>query len=482
MTVSKRFTITLTACLLCATALLITGPILHASNAPKGFSPLFNGKDLAGWWGLGTVSPKKWREQSKEKLDAQIKASLPDIHKHWTAKDGILINDGKGKYLTTLKNYGDFELLVDYKTVAKADSGIYLRGVPQVQIWDYTKAGGKWKIGADKGSGGLWNNNKGSKGKDPLVLADKPFGQWNHFRIILAGDITTIYLNDKLVVDHAVMHNYFDRKGGMPKDGPIQLQTHGGEIQWKNIFIREIGAEESAAIQKKAVATNSKLEGKARAITQVARKPSQKVPHFIKQVGGAGPDAGFVTIFNGKDFTGWTGSVKGYQVVDGTIGCKKGSGGVLFTKEVYANFVVRFEFKLPPGGNNGLALRYPGKGDTAYVGMCELQVLDNTAKKYAKLKPQQYHGSIYGMVAAKRGYLKKVGEWNKQEVTVNGSRITVVLNGTTITDADLAKVDPKTFMRNEAAFKGRTRTEGHFGFAGHGDAVLFRNIKIKTLK
>ena len=191
-------------------------------------------------------------------------------------------------------------------------------------------------------------------------------------------------------------------------------------------------------------------------------------------------EKGFKSIFNGKDFTGWAGPIDNYQVTDGTIQCKPGNGGTIYTKENYSDFVVRMEIKLPAGGNNGLAIRYPGKGDTAYVGMCELQVLDNTAKKYAKLHPAQYHGSAYGMVAAKRGFLKKPGEWNTQEVTVKGHTIKVVLNGETILDADLSKLG-KT-MGPVTKFKGRLRTEGHFGFAGHGAAVQFRNVRIKRLK
>ena len=150
------------------------------------------------------------------------------------------MNDGQGLYLTTDKDYKDFVLLLEYKTVAKADSGIYLRAVPQVQIWDSTKEGGKWKHGADKGSGGLWNNKKGSPGKDPLVLADKPFGEWNSMKIQMVGDIVTVHLNDKLVVDKAPLQNYFNKGGPLPAAGPIQLQTHGGAIRWRNIFIKEL--------------------------------------------------------------------------------------------------------------------------------------------------------------------------------------------------------------------------------------------------
>lgn len=189
---------------------------------------------------------------------------------------------------------------------------------------------------------------------------------------------------------------------------------------------------------------------------------------------------GFKSVFNGKDLEGWAGPVDNYEVVDGAIQCKKGKGGTIHTQEEYGDFVVRLEFRVPPGGNNGLAIRYPGKGDTAYVGMCELQVLDDTAEKYAKLDPRQYHGSAYGMVAAKRGAQKPVGEWNQQEVTVKGSTIKVVLNGEVILDTDLSKEDPEKFM-GKAKHPGLALTKGFFGFAGHGDAVAFRNIRIKRL-
>ncbi len=188
---------------------------------------------------------------------------------------------------------------------------------------------------------------------------------------------------------------------------------------------------------------------------------------------------GFVSIFNGKDFTGWKGPVDNYEVTDGTISCKAGKGGTIFTEAEYSDFVVRLEFKVPSGGNNGLAIRYPGQGDTAYVGMCELQVLDdNYDKVKGKLDPRQVHGSAYGMVAAKRGFQKPNGEWNVQEATVKGSTIKVVLNGTAILDCDLK--DVKEFMAN-SPHPGKDRTKGHFGFAGHGDAVVFRNVRIKDL-
>ena len=186
-----------------------------ARPAPE-FRPLFDGESLAGWWGCGTENPRVWSALPEEELAAKKESSLADIQAHWSVQDGELINDGSGLYLTTLEDVGDFELLLDYRTVAGADSGIYLRGIPQVQIWDTTEAGGKWNIGADKGSGGLWNNSAGAAGKDPSVLADKPFGEWNHFRIVMVGERVTVWLNGRRVVDHARMENYFERARPVP--------------------------------------------------------------------------------------------------------------------------------------------------------------------------------------------------------------------------------------------------------------------------
>src|SRR5262249_2756273 len=148
-----------------------------AADPPAGFTSLFDGKDLAGWWGAETEDPRKYMALSTEEFKKKHDASLKDIAEHWSVQGNELVNDGHGLYLTTEKNYGDFELLIDYRTVPLADSGIYLRGCPQVQIWDTTERN-KFELGADKGSGGLWNNSPGAPGKDPLVKADKPFGEW----------------------------------------------------------------------------------------------------------------------------------------------------------------------------------------------------------------------------------------------------------------------------------------------------------------
>ncbi len=210
-----------------------------SNGQPSGFRSLFNGQDLTGWWGLGTENPSSWINLSAQELTKKRKDSLADIKKHWRVENAELVNDGHGLYLTTVENFEDFELLLEYNTVASADSGIYLRGYPQVQIWDTTEAGGKWKFGAKHGSGGLWNNRP-KEGWTPLVHADKPFGQWNHFRIIMVGEKVTVWLNKQLVVDKADLLNYWKKSGPILKKGPIQLQTHGGEIRWRNIFLKEV--------------------------------------------------------------------------------------------------------------------------------------------------------------------------------------------------------------------------------------------------
>lgn len=410
---------------------------------PAGFTALFNGRDLAGWRGGDTFDHRQLLAMPAGQRAAQIGKWTETMKAHWSVQNGELVNDGEGAYATTEKDYGDFELRLEYRTVAKADSGIYLRGVPQVQIWDFTDPG-KFNIGGDKGSGGLWNNSPGASGKDPLVLADKPFGQWNFFRIVMVGSRVSVWLNDRLVVDHAVMENYYDRKVPVPKRGPIQLQTHGGEIRWRNVFLRELTAAEANEI----LASHG--------------------------------DDGFAPIFNGRDFEGWTGPVSGYEVKEGAMSCQPGKGGTIFTRREYGDFAVRLEFKLPPGGNNGLAIRYPGQGDAAYAGMTELQVLDDDYEKVTgdQLDPRQVHGSVYGMIGAHRGYQHPVGEWNFQEVIVKGSRIKVELNGTVILDGDVATV---TEYMGNSPHPGKDRKRGHFGLAGHNDPVSFRSLQLKPI-
>jgi len=219
-------------------ACLLSLPLL-ADAPPEGFRSLFNGKDLSGWHGN---NPHQGLKLIGDKKAADLAKQRTDFPQHWRVENGELVNAGTGPYATTDEEFGDIELRLEYKTVAKADSGIYLRGTPQVQIWDLNQVFDPKKPDRKPhlGSGGLFNNAPGTPGRDPLVVADKPFGEWNSFRIVQQGDVTTVWLNGRLVVDLAKMENYWDRAKPLPAKGPIMLQTHGGEIRWRNLFVKTL--------------------------------------------------------------------------------------------------------------------------------------------------------------------------------------------------------------------------------------------------
>lgn len=202
--------------------------------------------------------------------------------------------------------------------------------------------------------------------------------------------------------------------------------------------------------------------------------------HGTEKVSPNEAKKGFVSLFDGKSLEGWEATHEGgYVVQDGVLACTKEIGGFLYTDKEYGDFVIRFEFKLTPGANNGLGIRTPRGGDPAFVGM-EIQILDDSAPEYENLQPWQYHGSIYGVVPAKRGHLKPVGEWNQQEVICRGNRVTVKLNGETIVDADVEEASkPKTLDGRE--HPGLKREQGYIAFCGHGAHVEFRNIRIREL-
>ena len=220
--------------LVCSPAFSADKPL---NQPPEGYTALFNGKDLTGWKGL-VKDPKQRAAMTAEQLAAEQKKADERMTAHWAAKDGVLVFDGKGDSLCSAKDFGDFELYVDWKIEKKGDSGIYLRGTPQVQIWD-TEDPGQDANGAKKGSGGLWNN-KGA-GKFPLVKADNPVGEWNTFQIKMVGDKVTIHLNGKLIIDAAPLDNYWEPGKPLPATGSIELQNHGNTLYFRNIFVKELG-------------------------------------------------------------------------------------------------------------------------------------------------------------------------------------------------------------------------------------------------
>jgi HEAT repeat protein len=406
----------------------------------KGFVSMFNGKNLDGWQGmLLDGNPLKIARLSEaERAKAQEEANRKMVE-NWSVKNGRIIFNGHGANLVSVKKYKDFELIVDWKITKEGDSGIYLRGTPQVQIWDTSRV----EAGAQVGSGGLYNNNRDNV-RDPLKVADNPVGEWNTFRIKMIGENVTVYLNGELVVDNVRMDNYWDRSIPIFEEGTIELQAHGNELAFRDIYVKEINTDEIGLTD----------EEKAR---------------------------GFVSLFNGMNLYGWQGNTTDYFAQNGELVVQpsRGGHGNLFTEKEYSDFIFRFEFQLTPGANNGLGIRAPLTGDAAYQGM-ELQILDNTAPIYANLHEYQYHGSVYGVIPAKRGYLKPVGEWNEQEVVVQGSKIKITLNGTVILDGDIDEAS-KNGTLDGRDHPGLKREKGFIGFLGHGSELKFRNIRIKDL-
>ncbi len=411
---------------------------LTAMPHGEGFVSLFNGKDLTGWKGL-VANPIRRNQMDAATLAKEQEKADEKMRTGWTVKDGLLIFTGKGDNLCTVKKYGDFEMYVDWKITEKGDAGIYLRGTPQVQIWDTSRV----DVGAEVGSGGLYNNQVNES--KPLKLADNAIGDWNTFHITMVGDQVTVYLNGQLVVDKIPLENFWDRNLPIFPEEQIELQAHGTYIAYRDIYLREIPRP----------------------------KPYVLTPEEQKE--------GFKVLFDGTNLHEWVGNKTSYIVEDGTMAVypKRGGNGNIYTKDEFSDFIYRFEFKLTPGGNNGVGIRAPLKGDGAYEGM-EIQILDNEAEIYKDLKPYQYHGSVYGIIPAKRGYLKPVGEWNEEEIYAKGNHIKVTLNGTVIVDGDLAEAT-RNGTPDHREHPGLKRTTGHIGFLGHGDTLWFRNIRVKDL-
>jgi HEAT repeat protein len=403
----------------------------------EGFKPMFNGKDLSGWQGLVENPLLRAKMKPLELAKKQVEADKK-VTGNWSVKDGCIWFNGEGDNLCSIKEYSDFEMLVDWKITKKGDSGIYLRGSPQVQIWDTSRV----EVGAQVGSGGLYNNQINIA--KPLSVSDNPIGDWNSFRIVMIGEKVSVWLNGELVVNNVTLENYWDRKIPIFAKGPIELQAHGTDLAFRDIYLREITEKEYNLT------------------------PEEK-------------SEGFVALFNGRNLNGWVGDTVAYGVEDGDIITipTKGNIGNLYTKSEYSDFIIRFEFKLTAAANNGLGIRAPLTGDAAYVGM-ELQILDDSDPVYANLQPYQYHGSVYGVIPSRRGYQKPVGEWNYEEVTAKGTQIKIVLNGTTIVDGDIISPRDNGTMDHKE-HPGLKNMTGHIGFLGHGSLVKFRNIRIKEL-
>ncbi len=423
-------------------AVLVTALKAHLKKMPYdyGFVSLFNGKDLTGWKGLVANPIARSKMTAAELQIAQSNADKK-MQEDWIVKDGLLNFTGNehGENLATIKQYGDMEMYIDWCIQDKGDAGIYLRGTPQVQIWDTSRR----EVGAQVGSGGLYNNQKNVS--KPLVVADNKVGQWNTFHIIMKGDKVTVFLNGILVTDNIPLENYWDHNLPLFAKEQIELQAHGTFVSYRNIFLRELPLNEPIKLNEQET------------------------------------KEGFSLLFDGTQINEWTGNTAGYLIQDGAlvVSPESGSGGNLYTKNEYGDFIYRFDFQLTPGANNGIGVHAPLQGDAAYVGM-EVQVLDSEHPMYAELQPYQYHGSVYGVIPAKRGYLKPTGQWNSEEIIVNGTKIKVTLNGTVIVDGDYALAS-KNGTIDHKQHPGLLNTTGHIGFLGHGDVVRFKNMRVKRL-
>ena len=405
-----------------------------------GYEQIFNEKDLTGWKGLVGNPITRSKMSAKELATAQAKVDK-QAAENWIVEDGTIFFTGKGDNLCTEKKYGDFEMLVDWKLYPgkEPDAGIYLRGTPQVQIWDISRT----NVGAEVGSGGLYNNK--THESIPLKVADLELGAWNTFYIKMIGDRVTVHLNGELVVDNVILENYWDRSLPIFAMEQLELQAHGSEVAYRDIYVKEIDRAEPYTLSDEEKSDN------------------------------------FEVLFDGTNMHNWTGNTKDYIIENGNLVIypSDSHGGNLYTKKEYDNFVFRFEFQLTPGANNGLGIRTPMEVDAAYHGM-ELQILDNDAPMYKDLEEYQFHGSVYGVIPAKRGFLKPLGEWNYQEVVADGDNIKITLNGTTILDGNIREAS-KNGTLDGKDHPGLLNKSGHIGFLGHGSVVKFKNIRVKQL-
>ena len=419
----------------------------HLAEMPDevGFVSIFNGKDLTGWKGLVKNPIARSKMKPAELAKEQAKADEV-MRSGWSVENGVLVFNGKGDNLCTEKQYGDFEMYVDWMldpAGPEADAGIYLRGTPQVQIWDTSRV----NVGAQVGSGGLYNNQVNPS--KPSKVADNKLGEWNSFYIKMEGDRVTVILNGEKVVDDVILENYWDRKQPIFPIEQIELQAHGSKVYYRDIYVKELERKEpfklSAEEQKE----------------------------------------GFKVLFDGTNMHQWTGNTVDYTIEDGCISMipSKSYGGNLYTKDEFGNFVYRFEFQLTPGANNGVGIRTPMEGDAAYVGM-EIQILDCEHPIYKDITKYQHHGSVYGIIPTNADHhkaFKPVGEWNEEEIVANGDNIRVTVNGVVILEGNIRDA-VKNGTPDGKEHPGLFNKKGHIGFLGHGSPVKFRNIRIKELK
>jgi HEAT repeat protein len=408
----------------------------------EGFISIFNGKDLTGWKGL-VGTPLTRPAMKTAALAKAQKTADEQMRKDWIVENGLLAYVGTGyDNICTTKDYGDIEMYLDWRldpAGTEPDAGIYLRGTPQVQIWDISRT----NVGAEVGSGGLYNNQINSS--KPDKVADNELGAWNTMYIKMIGDRVTVKLNGELVVNNVMLENYWDRSQPIPALEQIELQAHGSKVWYRNIYVKEL---------------------------------DRPAPY---QLSAQEKKDGFKILFDGTNMHEWKGNTVDYRLEDGCISLYPSNswGGNLYTVKEYGNFIFRFEFQLTPSANNGVGIRAEEGKDAAYYGM-EIQILDCEHPVYNDIAPYQHHGSVYGVIAAEHGAMNPVGEWNYEEIYANGDHIKVTLNGKVIVDGNIREA-AKNGTVDHNDHPGLFNKTGYIGFLGHGSYLKFKNIRIKEL-
>lgn len=391
---------------------------------------LFNGYDLTGWQGLAGSPPERAQLDNFARAEKQTAAN-ERMRKHWDVTNDVIHTDGHGENLCTIEEFGDFELLVDWRIQPGGDSGIYLRGCPQVQIWDADQN--------PEGSGGLWNNQH--QPSKPLVRADKPVGEWNTFRIRMVGDHVTVWLNDQLVVDNVQLENYWERNKPLYPRGPIELQAHQSDIEFRNIKIRELSPAELAA---------------AKAIPQ------------------------WTELFSGSDLSQWQMPENAWQIDDQGRLARQG-GGYIWTQREFGDFSLELDFLLAEKTNSGVFFRTGNLNDPVQTGL-ELQVLDSAGKPTAD---KHDCGALYDCLAPTANAVNPPGQWNHLVLHCRGPLLSATLNGTPIISANLDQWTAPNLNPDGSPNKFATPLKdfprrGRIGFQDHGNPIWYRNVRIQT--
>lgn len=401
-------------CLFWSGLALVSALCANPAIPPAGFKALFNGLNLDGWRGGATYDVRdlhRMSEKDRDELIARWDSELVQLHEgqpHWRVVDNVLVNDGLGSYATTVEDFGNFEMLFDFKIEPGADSGVYLRRIPQVQIWDHTKPDPRGH-GYVFGSGGLWNNVAGTVGRHPSQRRDKPVGEWNTMRIRMLGSRVDVWLNHGLVVDHVHLDNFYDRKlpfeerAPVPAQGPILLQTHGKPTHWRNIFVREIPPAETLSI----------LE--ARDAVQY-----RKFERLIRR--HSSPDES-----------------REISLADGPLRFEGTGAEAVSIDAMPSDFVLRLRFKRT-SDTGGLRIRVtPVAAGTSRGNPVEVYSLELGNAERNLLRRDHASGvdETVRIYAGGRGHYFDPGVWNLQEVSLIGSKLKVELNGTLLLEKNL---------------------------------------------